>query len=41
MNENDNLSDSYLEGTEILNDLNSLNIKSNVPQNIYQINHNY
>ena len=41
MNDRDDLSDSYLEGTEILNDLNSLKIKSNIPQNNYQINQNY
>jgi hypothetical protein len=36
MNDQDDLSDSYLEGTEILNDLNSLKINSNVPSYQYQ-----
>lgn len=33
MNDQDDLSDSFLEGTEIFNDLNNLKIKSNIPQN--------
>lgn len=31
MNDHDDLSDSFLEGTEILNDINSLKINSNIP----------
>ena len=41
MNDQEDLSDSYLEGTEILNDLNSLKINSNVPSYQFQQNPNY